>query len=261
MTRASVELDHLVIAAATLADGVAWCEATFGITPGPGGKHALMGTHNRLFGIGSARFQRAYFELIAIDPEAAPPGRARWFDLDDPALQRAIGGGPKLIHWVARCDDVHAQVQTLREAGIARGDVLQAERATPGGTLRWQITVRADGQRLFDGALPTLIQWGRDGAFEAHAPSPASGSGMQAAARTAGDVHPADTLPASGVTLEHLSLCGIPASVAAWLPSAFAIQAAPHSTGGTAAITATLSTPRGPVILESFTIEVTDVQP
>jgi hypothetical protein len=29
------QLDHLVIAAASLAEGVAWCEATLGVVPGP----------------------------------------------------------------------------------------------------------------------------------------------------------------------------------------------------------------------------------
>ena len=36
-----VAVDHLVIAAATLDEGVAWCEATLGVTPGPGGRHAI----------------------------------------------------------------------------------------------------------------------------------------------------------------------------------------------------------------------------
>jgi hypothetical protein len=44
-------VDHLVIAAASLEEGVAWCEATLGVTPGPGGEHPLMGTHNRLLRI------------------------------------------------------------------------------------------------------------------------------------------------------------------------------------------------------------------
>jgi hypothetical protein len=55
----SVQLDHLVIAAATLEEGVAWCEATLGVTPGPGGKHPLMGTHNRLLSIATAVFPDA----------------------------------------------------------------------------------------------------------------------------------------------------------------------------------------------------------
>ena len=69
-------LDHLVVAAASLDDGVRWCEATFGITAGPGGRHALMGTHNRLFSIAGPDFPDAYFEIIAIDPGAPPPGPA-----------------------------------------------------------------------------------------------------------------------------------------------------------------------------------------
>jgi Glyoxalase-like domain len=92
-------LDHLVIAARTLDAGVAWCEATLGMRPDAGGRHAFMGTHDRVFSIATAMFPRSYIEIVAIDPEAdaaAEPGarrRARWFDLDDPALQRAIAVG------------------------------------------------------------------------------------------------------------------------------------------------------------------------
>jgi hypothetical protein len=44
-------LDHIVVVANTLEQGVQWCEATLGITPAPGGEHAQFGTHNRLFKI------------------------------------------------------------------------------------------------------------------------------------------------------------------------------------------------------------------
>jgi hypothetical protein len=91
-------LDHLVVAARSLEAGVRWCEDTLGIAPGPGGVHPLMGTHNRLFSIASERFANAYFEIIAIDPAAPPPRRARWFGMD--ALD--LSAGPRLIHWVAR---------------------------------------------------------------------------------------------------------------------------------------------------------------
>ena len=216
-----MQLDHVVVAARSLADGVAWCEATLGIVPGPGGEHAFMGTHNRLFGIGSVMFPRAYFEIIAIDPAAPRPARPRWFDLDDPALQRVLAGAPQLIHWVARCDDVLAEVAGLRAAGIHRGEVLQAERATPHGLLRWQITLRDDGQRLFGGALPTLIQWDA--------------------------VHPTDTMPPSGVALTHVSVRGLPAGVTPILPAGVQIEAA---TAGPA-LSVTLATPRGPITLHS----------
>jgi hypothetical protein len=215
-------LDHLVVGARTLAEGVAWCEATFGIVPGAGGEHPSMSTHNRLFTIGSERFPKAYFEIIAINPAAPPPGRVRWYDLDQPALQAMLADGPALIHWVAGCDDIRADCASLSTSGIDRGEVLAVERATPRGPLRWQISVRADGHRLANGALPTLIQWGA--------------------------VHPADAMPASGVTIERLVLGGaLPAGVAAALPEG--IVASQDSNA--ASLAATFSTPRGPVALTS----------
>ena len=106
-------LDHLVVAAATLAEGVAWCEATLGLTPGPGGAHALFGTHNRLMRLHSAEQPRAYLEIIAIDPAATATRLAplrRWFDLDDPALrERLQREGPQLVHWVASVPDIDAE--------------------------------------------------------------------------------------------------------------------------------------------------------
>jgi hypothetical protein len=48
----SIELDQFVVAARTLDEGAAWCEATLGIAPGLGGKHPLMSTHYRVFAIG-----------------------------------------------------------------------------------------------------------------------------------------------------------------------------------------------------------------
>ena len=49
MTISALEthIDHLVVAARSLDEGVAWCEATLGITPNAGGEHENYGTHNR----------------------------------------------------------------------------------------------------------------------------------------------------------------------------------------------------------------------
>lgn len=219
------EVDHLVVLATTLNEGVAWCEATLGLTPGPGGQHALMGTHNRLFSIASPRYPRAYFEIIAIDPGAPPPARRRWFDMDDVALrERVQRQGPQLAHFVARIPDARAAVAALRARGIERGTVLQAERATPQGLLQWQITVRDDGQRLVDGALPTLIQWGA--------------------------VHPADSMPVSGVTLESLAVQHPQADA---LADAYRVIGLDHVAvqPGPAQLRAQLQTPRGPLQLAS----------
>lgn len=214
------ELDHLVVAARTLDDGVAWCEATLGVVPAGGGKHALMGTHNRVMSIASPRWPRAYLEIIAVDPHAPPPGRARWFDLDAAAMRERVARGPSLIHWVARCDDIAARSARWREVGADPGEVLSAERETEHGWLRWRITVRPDGTRLFDGAWPTLIQW--DGP------------------------HATDTMPASGVVLTKMSLSGMPAD--AWTECrATGVSLA----GGGPALAVRLDTPRGLVQLNS----------
>ncbi|MFP8779677.1 VOC family protein [Hydrogenophaga sp. RWCD_12] len=163
-TPTHAQLDHLVIAARTLDEGVAWCEATLGVAPGPGGEHPLFGTHNRLLRLACSFAPRAYLEIIAIDPAAVPrcaPGCRRWFDLDDPALQAQLAQqGPQLVHWVAAVPDLAAATAAWRALGIDRGPALAASRPTPDGLLQWQITVRDDGQRLYGGALPTLIQWG-----------------------------------------------------------------------------------------------------
>ena len=60
------QIDHIVVVAQTLEQGVAWCEATLGITPEAGGDHPQFGTHNRLFKIATPGFPLAYFEIIAI---------------------------------------------------------------------------------------------------------------------------------------------------------------------------------------------------
>ena len=105
-----------------------------------------MGTHNRLLLLG----ERFYLELIAIDPLALPPGRPRWFGLDD--VDTRPPDRPRLIHWVARCDDIRRDVAASSEA---LGDILPMER----GDYRWRITVPADGHLPGNGLVPTLIQW------------------------------------------------------------------------------------------------------
>ena len=186
-------LDHVVVAARTLADGIAWCRSTFGFEPEAGGKHPLMGTHNRIFSIAGPRWPKAYLEVIAIDPDAPTPSHPRWFRLDEPRLQGAVANGPRLIHWVARCADVDAAAAALRSLGAEPGPALAAERATPNGLLRWRITVRADGTLAGRGAVPTLIEWG--------------------------GVHPSASLAASGVTLRSVTLGGIAPALATWLGS------------------------------------------
>ena len=165
-SRVGASLDHLVIAARTLEAGVQWCEETLGVTPLPGGAHALFGTHNRLLPLTSAHHPLAYLEIIAID-RSLPPHSAlrlpRWFDLDDATIQAQLNEeGPQLLHWVVRVPDLRVALERWASLGISRGPMIEASRPTANGLLRWKISVREDGQRLFNGVLPTLIEWGTD---------------------------------------------------------------------------------------------------
>lgn len=219
----SVQIDHLVVAARTLHEGVAWCEAALGVAPGPGGEHALFGTHNRLLRLACAQAPRAYLEIIAINPQARPTrpaGLKRWFDLDDPTLQaRLAQHGPQLVHWVASVPDIAAATRQLGALGIHCGPVLTASRPTPSGLLQWRITVRDDGQRLFDGALPTLIQWD--------------------------DTHPAEAMPASGLALRGLTLRHPEAPRLQQALTAIGMDTIPVAPGP-ATLTVRLNTPLGP---------------
>ena len=206
------EPDHLVVAARTLDDGIAWCEATLGVRPQPGGRHAAMATHNVVLALGGRR----YLEIIAVDPAAAPATRPRWFDLDAPAMQAAIAGSPRLVHWVARTGDIEAGVAALRATGHDPGAIAAVERESPAGRLRWRISLTGDGHRPQGGAVPLLIQWDQG--------------------------HPADALADSAVTLERIAVGG----VAPGLARRLGVSAA---SDGSPALAASLATPRGSVPL------------
>jgi len=222
----AIAVDHLVVACRTLAQGRDWCEATLGVSAAPGGRHALMGTHNALLAVSSARHPKAYLELIAIDPDAAAPARPRWFDLDDASLQAALFE-PRLVHWVVRSHNLEATVAELLGEGHDPGPIVAAERMTPRGLLRWRITLPADGRRPGDGAMPLWIEWGAE--------------------------HPGDSLPASGVTIESLQVGAVVprwvAQLADQAPTADAPQAliaVPSSP-----LVVRLSSPRGTVVLSA----------
>ena len=147
------QLDHIVIGATTLAQGVAWCEATLGVVPGPGGEHLNMGTHNRLLRISSDAFPSAYLEIIAIAPHlAAPTAHPRWFDLDNPAIVTSLNThGPQLLHWVAQTDDIHAACAATEQLGITLGQPQAVSRMTQRGLLEWTFSINPSGERPMHG--------------------------------------------------------------------------------------------------------------
>lgn len=142
MTNSPLRLDHVALVARTLDEGCAHVARQLGVDMGPGGAHPAMGTHNRLLSLGADR----YLEVIAVDPDADPPDRPRWFGLD------RFDDEPRLAAWIAATDDIEA---TLVDAHPDSG------RATPlsRGELRWTISIADDGALPLDGAFPSLIEW------------------------------------------------------------------------------------------------------
>jgi hypothetical protein len=224
----NARIDHLVVVADTLEQGSRWCESTLGATPVAGGRHALMGTHNRLLAIGSDRFPDSYLEIIAVDPDAPPPNRPRWFGMDDPALREAARATPRLVHAAARTAMIEMVRWGLINCGLNPGAPIAAQRDTAAGLLKWRITVRDDGLTECAGALPTLIEW-------------------------AGP-HPCDRLPKSPVALRELTLRGLPAQALDVLKLP-AVKTPPRTGVATRepALSATFETPQGSLTLDSWT--------
>ena len=162
-------LDHLVIAAASLAEGRDWAEGRLGVPAGGGGRHATMGTHNALWGLGES-----YLEVIAVDPGGARPDRPRWFGFDDAKVQARLAKGPHLLTWAVSIDDLAAirtPIPCHPAEDFARDD------------LRWQVVLPEGAGLPLGGAWPLTIRW------------------------THG-LHPARRLPDQGLALERLEIAG-----------------------------------------------------
>jgi hypothetical protein len=164
------EIDHIVLAARTLNEGAAFVRERFGFEPSPGGKHAGLGTHNLLVPLQ----RRRYLEIIAIDPDAPPPSRTRWFGLDDPIMQARLKEGPTLAAYVVRCTVIPEDLRFFPKL-----DPQPAER----GDFKWTFGFPVDGIRPGRGALPYFIKWG-----------PTS-------------KHPCDVLPEAQFDLKTIEIC------------------------------------------------------
>ncbi|MDT8855299.1 VOC family protein [Paracoccaceae bacterium Fryx2] len=200
--------DHLAVSALTLDEGVAAVEAALGVALAGGGQHPHMATHNRLLGLGDL-----YLEVIAADPAAPRPAWPRWFDLD------AFAGQPRLTNWVARCDDLEAEV-AASPAGVGVPVALAR------GDYRWRMAVPADGRLPFDGCFPALIEW-------------------------QGPAHPARALPDAGVRLRRLEVAHPSAdTLAALLGPRLDDARLVLLPGPEKAMRATFDTPHGVRVLE-----------
>lgn len=210
-------IDHLVVACADLDQGEAWLVAQLGVAPQPGGRHATMGTHNRLLRLGPA----CYLELIAIDPAGKAPARPRWFALDTTAVRQRAGQRPFLHTWVAATDDLNEVVR--------RVPLLGGIHAFSRDAFRWRFALTDDGGTPYAGLLPAVIEWG---------------------ANDAGRIaHPAEGLEDRGCALLALELAHPDAAELLRLYRALRISGPVELRGGAVDIAARIRTPSGEVLL------------
>lgn len=158
-------LNHLVICTADLDTGSEEMEALLGVPFEDGGFNATHATRSKVLSLGPDE----YLEIIAVDKEASPPRRPRWYALDQ------FSGNTRLTNWVVRTNEL-SHLISLGAAGP--GTPMASSR----NGLRWTMVVPDDGELPLDGAAPALIEW-------------------------RGGKHPAQILPDRKLRLQKLKLC------------------------------------------------------
>jgi hypothetical protein len=146
-----VELDHVLIAVADLADAAQRLEARSGLTSLEGGRHKGLGTANRIVPLDDT-----YLELVAVvdEAEAAESVFGSWV---------ASGEIPRLLGWCARTGDLDAVAArlglTIADGSRVRGD---------GTILRWRMAGLE--QSADEPSLPFFIEWAPETPYPGNAP-------------------------------------------------------------------------------------------
>ncbi len=144
----NTRLDHIVIAAADLDSGADYVNKKLGVDIPPGGRHEMMGTHNRVMSLGND----IYLEVIAINPDMDSPQCPRWFGLDDPHVRASLKDSPRLLTWAVNNDDLDNLVASSR---VPLGITTEARR----DDLKWRVALSEDGSMPGAGFIPLCIQW------------------------------------------------------------------------------------------------------
>ncbi|MEO6578107.1 MAG: VOC family protein [Candidatus Limnocylindria bacterium] len=140
-------IDHLVIVCADPDAAAADLESSVGLVASGGGRHAGMGTFNRIAWLADG----SYLELIGIDDAEA----ARSSAVGSAALATIESTGEGLVTWALRVDDLELTVASLPEGSF--GPVLHGSRTRPDGEAVEWWTAMPDTPLAPD-ATPFLIQ-------------------------------------------------------------------------------------------------------
>ncbi|WP_319522045.1 VOC family protein [uncultured Desulfosarcina sp.] len=145
------QIDHLVIGARTLTEGVNYVKDLLGVDMPFGGVHPKMGTHNHLMRLGND----AFLEIIAVNHDIEPPERPRWFGLDDAFIRQQIEQQPSLLTWVVNTQDIKA-LMSQSTFSLGKAELISR------GNLNWYFGLPDDGRLLAGGMLPYAIEWQTD---------------------------------------------------------------------------------------------------
>lgn len=142
-----LKLDHLTVIAPTLVEGVCHVRACLDLDVPFGQRHGYMGTYNHLLQLGGT----VYLEIVALDPDAEGPGRARWFGLDDRrAVKADWDAGRRLRGWVARTDGIDLVLR-------GREGIFGRKVSLPWSAPSFEFAIPDDGALPLGGAAPSII--------------------------------------------------------------------------------------------------------
>ncbi|MBL8206636.1 MAG: VOC family protein [Blastocatellia bacterium] len=138
-------LDHLLLGAPNLEEGMEWVTEKTGVKAAIGGRHPGLGTHNALLSLGNQQ----YLEIIAPDPTQTTLAPQFAF------LQ--VATAPRLLTWAAATQDIHAIAAQAHAAGFELNGPNAGARTRPDGeTLRWKTLFLKNDFSLL---IPFFIEW------------------------------------------------------------------------------------------------------
>ena len=138
-------LDHILIGAANLDDGIRAFERATGVTAVRGGRHPSRGTENALVSLGRG----SYIEIIAPQPNAPPT---------EFVTQLRALHAPAIVGWAVHVVNADDAAKRLAAAGFAASERRPGSRVTPqAATLEW---TTFDVAKPAIAAAPFFIQWG-----------------------------------------------------------------------------------------------------
>ncbi len=149
-------LDHLILGARDLDEGIRRFEEKTGVRPQPGGEHPGRGTRNALVSLAPG----LYVEILAPQASAPDEGRAG-------ALRKLTDLTP--YGFALFAGDLDGVRRRLAEAGFGVSEIQKGSRARPGGVLLEWKTFEIERPAI--AAMPFFIRWG-DGTTHPSADAP-----------------------------------------------------------------------------------------